>query len=102
MKMPRMLFRESGHVVRTRREGTGLGFVVLSLLILALLYGSLDWLDERAKAKSQRLAERAQAALDERFEEGRKAGHHEMLDTARAAWNAALQEGKERCDRRQP
>lgn len=102
MKISRMLFRENGHVVRTQREGTGLGFVVLALLTLALLYGSLDWLDERAAAKSQRLAQRAKAALDERFEEGRKAGHDEMLDTARAAWNAAIKDGKERCDRRQP
>ena len=96
----RQMFRESGHVIRTiRRDGSGIGFAVLAVLTLVALYGSLDWLDERAAAKSERNKSQAEAALKEVYDTGRLDGRAEMLDSARAVWEAALQEGKDRCAR---
>ncbi|MDO9094469.1 MAG: hypothetical protein Q8R98_01845 [Rubrivivax sp.] len=67
---------------------------VAAVIALYGLVAHLDNLDDIERAN--RASELAQARYDA-FHEGRQAGEAKMIDTARAAWQAAITEGEFRC-----
>ncbi|MBX3634727.1 MAG: hypothetical protein KF683_04970 [Rubrivivax sp.] len=97
MNKLRLLFRETGHVIRTRREWNW-WTVGLAVALLLAVYAAAAVLDAHAD-DGLVLQERARQAA---FEEGRRAGHAEMIATAEAAWQAAHMVAGARCARDEP
>lgn len=97
----RIAFREVGQVIPTRRSGRWVWPVcgVSAVLGLFMLAG---YLDGRAELQQQIDVALAQAERTRVFEEGRRQGHQDMVDSAQAAWTAAAQVNEARCARAAP
>lgn len=100
----KMFFRESGYVIPTRPRISWPGWLWPMNLVAAViaLYGLVGYLDDRDHMmRTHRATELAQAR-SEGFDAGRQVGEAHMVDSARAAWQAALTEAEQRCVWRRP
>ena len=93
----RPLFRESGYPIATRRSGIVHAllrtlWIPCALAALVAIFGYAGWLDQRAEQQQLQAALQHQVDLARAYDEGVRKGNAEMMDTARAAWEAAQAE----------
>jgi hypothetical protein len=99
----RLLFRQSGAIVRTASRWPELIWPIVGVLSMLALIASGAWLDmDRdlfAGQQQHQLQQQAQheADVQEAFEAGRRRGRTEMVDSARSIWQAALDAGQQQC-----
>lgn len=89
------LFRDSGHVIQTRAQRAW-PWVLLGCMFVVGVIGFPQQLDLDSEARHQALKAQREAALQAAFDEGRRAGHADMVASAVAAWHAAQLEA-DRC-----
>lgn len=93
-------FREHGSAIPTQPRKAWWWPVVGTLAVLLLISGA-SWLDAVDSRYMQDKIDRHQAEMRNQWEQGRQAGHQEaaqlLVTDLRAAWQAGLDEGQERC-----
>lgn len=95
---PRFFFRTAGHAIPTKRfNWPAWLWPANAIAALIAVYGLTVYLDDLDEVERQRRAEELLTARMEGFEIGRQAGNEEMLASARAAWQAAIEEGEIHC-----
>jgi Tfp pilus assembly protein PilO len=96
----RETFREHPSVIPTRTSRPW-AWQVLGTLAVVGVIGFSFWLDDADRMRSAQAAQQRQNELRNQWEQGRQVGHQEaaqmQLAQMREAFQAGLDEGRERC-----
>lgn len=91
----RLLFRDDGHVISTRKPRAW-PMVLFFITSLVALLGFVEHLDRRDESLFQEAVTQREAERRASYEAGVRQGHAEMVRSAELAWQAAHTEA-ERC-----